>query len=266
MNSDMKAYTFLSFMTRAPIESRDFADKHLSIWGKYFPAIPATRFLDANEKQFLVSEFREQFYDEWAGVCTTWVGEKKRMYGSKDPACKSLHGTVRIYTKANGSSQTQYTAFMKEWAAVSVVDLATLVVFNEEVPEPERTLGAFYAVELPYGLPAVPWAACFGKPYIEMFSREKLDAAPFAVREWLSDDLVYCQLTENCFDYVNNHSSYLERQEAVMQILGRDCFRDAAHPSKRVRVPVFPGLDIPAPTAAIPFPPAIALSDSKREI
>ena len=188
------------------------------------------------------------------------------MDGVKSAVRSFRHGTLRIYTNAKVNEQAQYIEFMKEWAVVSEADLATLVVHPEEVPEPERTLGNFYAVQLPKGLPAVPWAACFGKPYIEMFSREKLNASPFAVREWLSDDLVYCQLTENCFDYVNNHSMYVERQEAVMQTLGRDCFRDAVSPNKRVRVPVFPGLEIPAPAPSIPFPPAIALSDSKREL
>jgi hypothetical protein len=252
-------------MTRASIESAVFADEHLRIWAAHFPAIAASMFLDAYEKRFLINDRKKQFYEEWAGCMTFWEGQKKRMRGSKFAVDTWTQGTLSIYTRAKLGDQVSYAGFMKDWAGISQVDLATFVVHPDEVPEPECTLGAFYAVELPKGLPAVPWAACFGKPYIEMFSREKLDAAPFAVREWLSDDLVYCQLTENCFDYVNNHSMYVDRQEAVMQALGRDCFRDAAHPNNRVRVPVFPGLQIPASVASVPFPPAIAMSDSKRE-
>lgn len=109
-------------------------------------------------KQFLQVNFENS--STMSGQAFVRLGGEKRMYGSKDPACKSH---IRNRADICQSQRLQLNAIqspsVKEWVAVSVVDLATLRYSRTKKRQSRSERLAPYAVELPYGLPAVPWVA-----------------------------------------------------------------------------------------------------------
>ena len=92
---------------------------------------------------------------------------------------------------------------------------------------------------MPLSLPGVPWAACYGKPYIDLFGKKKLLSLPIHVCKEIAPDLIYCQLTDRLLDAVDNLSLIDERRKPVYEILGRDAFFDPADEERQGRVPEF---------------------------
>jgi hypothetical protein len=88
-------------------------------------------------------------------------------------------------------------------------------------------------------LPPVPWAVCYGKPYLELFGKENLLSLPVQQAREVGPDLVFCQLTSRLLDAVENNELIQERREAVYQCLGRDAFFDPRDPDREGRVPHF---------------------------
>jgi hypothetical protein len=89
-------------------------------------------------------------------------------------------------------------------------------------------------------LPPVPWALCYGKPYVELFGKDNLLSLPLEETREVSPDLVYCQLTGRLLDAIENKELIRERREAVYKQLGRDAFFDPANPERQGRGPEFP--------------------------
>jgi hypothetical protein len=96
------------------------------------------------------------------------------------------------------------------------------------------------------GLPHLSWFTVFGRPYIEMFGRERIFSIPaFEVRE-ISEAAVRVQLTEDLEDSQKSWDNFARIRKECEEHLGLDAFRgDEEDPTRRAsRVPdFFPGCE-----------------------
>jgi hypothetical protein len=77
----------------------------------------------------------------------------------------------------------------------------------------------YEALNLHVRLPDILWVTLFGKPYIDLFGREKILSTPCYKVEEINHDLIWLQATENLFEPVPN-----EVKNAIKTHLGADAF------------------------------------------
>lgn len=91
---------------------------------------------------------------------------------------------------------------------------------GEETEEPYMYVTTH---ELRHWLPNLPWLAYFGKPYVELFSEEKLANAPVYRVEKIGEGYLL-QLTENISDMETDYESYRAKEQAVKAYLHPNAF------------------------------------------
>jgi hypothetical protein len=75
---------------------------------------------------------------------------------------------------------------------------------------------------------------------VEVFGKENILSLPIQKAREVGPDLVYCQLTSQLLDVVQNRGLVEERREAVYRRLGRAAFFDPQNPERQGPVPEFP--------------------------
>ncbi|NOU74269.1 hypothetical protein GC098_23215 [Paenibacillus sp. LMG 31458] len=112
-------------------------------------------------------------------------------------------------------SQTNFrTALELFKEIISITEPIRGIIVNENIP------GAFGEAEnLRVIHPELHWINLFGKPYIELFGRDKLLSAPCYHVEELNKDVIALQLTENPFEPIPE-----EDRRLVKQHLGEEAF------------------------------------------
>jgi hypothetical protein len=74
-------------------------------------------------------------------------------------------------------------------------------------------------IDLQIRHPEIQWMNFFGKPYIDLFGREKLLSAPCYKVELINDNVIALQATENVFEPIPN-----EVRTAIKKHLGENAF------------------------------------------
>ena len=74
--------------------------------------------------------------------------------------------------------------------------------------------------DLSIRLPEIPWGTIFGRPYIEMFGWEEIEAAPYASVEKWNSEHYFCKLTDD----ILNPLLPGELRKAVREHLGENAF------------------------------------------
>lgn len=110
------------------------------------------------------------------------------------------------------SRSTEYQSLIEQ--LVSAVDPVFGMIQNCETPHWDTPY------DLTLRLPDIPWGSFFGRPYIDMFGRDKLLRAPFHSVKELPSGHIFAQLTESIMD----PELPQERRAAVREWLGEDCF------------------------------------------
>jgi hypothetical protein len=73
-------------------------------------------------------------------------------------------------------------------------------------------------------IPDIYWGNVFGKPFIELFGRDRLMSAPaYSVRE-IGPDCIYLQLSPNIEDVVADYEAFDRAREIVKQHLNSNAF------------------------------------------
>lgn len=91
---------------------------------------------------------------------------------------------------------------------------------NEETKEPYMIVTTH---ELRHWLPNLPWLAYFGKPYVELFGKEKLANAPVYRVEEIGEGYLL-QLTEHIADMETDYPSYRANEQEVKAYLHPNAF------------------------------------------
>lgn len=132
--------------------------------------------------------------------------------------------------------------FLLEMSALLRADysfLHSLPREESEIRPDDEMICGVTALQLPNGLPGLPWGACYGKRYADFFGKERLLSLPVAETREIGPDLVYSQLTNRLLDAVENVLLIDERRRSVYEVLGRDAFFDPEHPERPGVAPEF---------------------------
>jgi len=79
--------------------------------------------------------------------------------------------------------------------------------------------GADLPLDLRRRLPDIPWVSIYGPPYVSLFGRERLLAAPFTRVDEVHPGYIWAQASDSAFDVVPD-----EAKNAIRMHLGDDAF------------------------------------------
>ncbi len=96
----------------------------------------------------------------------------------------------------------------------------------------------FAPLDLRLRHPELQWLNVFGKPYIELFGREKLLNTPCYKAYELSEDIIIIQLTESVFEDIPD-----EVRLKVKEYLGKDAFVELGKSSHNYKDGIAPNFD-----------------------
>jgi hypothetical protein len=211
-----------------------------SLLKKHIPKTCPKRFHKYENKHYpLNDEYLPQFW--WMGT-VFWGTKKPGIYGHT--FLGTAHEDTGIFHSfdADLASDAETTRFLIELSRALRSDYA-LVRVRDDDPKNTRPsdqmLGAALERQVELSLPGVPWAVCYGKPYVDLFGRDALLSLPIHKTAEIGPDLIYCQLTERLTDCVENPALIDEKREEVYRRLGRDAFFDPQDPERQGRVPPF---------------------------
>ena len=167
-----------------------------------------------------------------------WQRAAERESGRVSKGLPHLHGVILIRAQASLSEVESYVNFTKAESIALNADLAFIHVAYEDRPlrqdEPDYALRHVQStVQLRRGLPDLPWATVFGRPYVEMFGREKLLHTPGVEASEITGGSIYLQLSE--LPRMEARGDFERAREAAKVHLGMDAFSESGN----ARVPAF---------------------------
>jgi hypothetical protein len=197
-----------------------------------------TPFADVQSKKAKARLFAEY----WRGGVLSWSRRKPDIYGSASYGTDSEHtGILHTFDQRLATGE-ECRRFLSELMPKLEGDYAYVHV----IPSPgqkrnpiDKMLGGATALNIQSRLPGVPWAAWYGPPYVKLFGKKTLLSVPAHETSEIRPGIIYCQLTADLTDIDKNPGSVLERQEAMLDHLGRDAFFDPANRDRKGRVPAF---------------------------
>ncbi|QDU98047.1 hypothetical protein Pla8534_59080 [Lignipirellula cremea] len=216
-----------SFLTPANIRSSEIAksffesvntDLNGASLGKYGEVEPLSR----------------DFANDLDGACKLW---EQNLFWSETQRKGSgavLHGTSRRHTNLSFYFDTPapdgpaWIKFLTSVSHLLAVDYSSVHFFDKKSrTEEDEVLEGITSHDIQESLPTIAWAGCFGKPYVELIGKDDFESSGFVVVEPITESLIFCQLTSDPLDYIDNYETFRSRQDSVKSILGKDYFLGA---------------------------------------
>ncbi|WP_027621702.1 hypothetical protein [Acetivibrio clariflavus] len=119
--------------------------------------------------------------------------------------------SVNIEYVKNENNFNKFLNLCKE--LVCLIEPVYGKIVNESIP------GAFEPIDLEIRHPELHWMNFFGKPYIDLFGRDKLLSAPAYKVESIGDKVIAIQTTNNIFEPIPN-----DVREKIKRHLGENAF------------------------------------------
>jgi hypothetical protein len=143
----------------------------------------------------------------------------------------NTHAEVTMEIAEQEASSQELIKFTRGTARLAAADFGFIDVYTDEMNQfaLDSGLGGngcyFLTTHtLRNCLPMTFWANFFGRPYIELFGKEKLLQVPAHSIELISDDLIYIQLTENLSDIKNLPNEVNLARQRAQDFLGKEYF------------------------------------------
>lgn len=133
-------------------------------------------------------------------------------FGSAHPR-RPFHTSVWLEGRLEILDNERLTHFVREFSKAFQPDVSLIHIFPKTGHgnrQPIFNLSTFVMRE---SLPNLYWVTVFGRPYINLFGKERLLSTPAAVVREIAEDVVYMQLTEHLMD----NRKQAERVEVVRQ-------------------------------------------------
>jgi len=160
-----------------------------------------------------------------------WRGKPSSVWGGAYIGFHQVHDSVVLRLPASALDVATLRHLWRVMDHAFGVDLAFIHVRTEvdttDVEHYKEHLMPFQTLNthhLRQGLPDFPWAMLFGRPYVELFGRERLLQTSAARVEAIGDG-VYIQLTDDPTDVAKKREEYLAVQQATKAYLNSNAFR-----------------------------------------
>lgn len=222
---------FFCFLTQEPIQNQRIGKSFFRLiqdelngasLGKYGATEPLSQsFKDGIDG---ACEFWEQ------GKIFFWTDRRTKGFGSIFHRTSRKHSNVKIYFDAPSPDSEAWVRFLRSVSSLLTVDFSSLHISDKCRTDEDEVYEGIKSYDLKVALPTVAWASCFGKPYLELIGRERFQLAGFEVLESVDEELFFCQLTADPFDYINNYDSFRSRQDDVKSKFGLEYFLGASQP------------------------------------
>src|SRR5262249_50761818 len=207
------------------ITSQEYSRAFFDLMAKWIPnSLP--KVCGATEPlRVRFAEAKDIAYQQWAEVFS-WENPKHETWGMVLHN-KDKHTTVKHMFQVDDLAPESWIEFLKEVSVLFQVDFSCAHVCGKEEPEREDgKLRGIVSHDLHASLPSVPWVGCFGRPYIKMFGKKKLMAAPFASVVRLANDLVLCLLVDDPIQCIERPKEYRAKRAKIKAVLGMQYFFD----------------------------------------
>lgn len=231
----------LNWLTAADITSEDVAEQFFASMKENIPDHVPSVCGDVDPLSVPVTDTR-RLRSLWPDNLD-WHGRKGKVKGDVGIDGGVRHGKfwhtwIIHWYKAMLPIREDVIGFLREASELFKIDYSYVHVFGESKPDPEDyLLEGLVSHELQASLPTIPWACCFGPPYLTMIGRDRIASAPFWKVEDIGSELLLCQAVQNpseCLD-----PEFNARREAIKAGIGLEYFFDPVHPRKKAVVPQF---------------------------
>ncbi len=226
-------------------ESKDRKEPALfmSLMRQYIPkACPMTFHKTEGEDYSFTEENLSLFEKFWWDGILFWDSKGSRAHG--DAFCGTEHKLTTISHVFDYGLEDSNACkeFLKKISEILSLQYSFVHIFPEEESEilsRDFRLAEASSRHLWQCLPGVPWAACYGAIYVDMFGKENLLALPIHETKQIKSDMVYCQLTLDFTDIIQQPLLIEKTQNIVYDKLGKDAFFDPDSPDEDGRIPSF---------------------------
>lgn len=152
------------------------------------------------------------------------------------------HSGLKLDVIEYGKEAEATLNFFKECCRYVEADFASMHLMTENEVELGKANGTFsfnnvqrtkymHSVTtfmLEKYIPDLYWGTVLGRPYVELFGRERILSSPAAQVEELTDGVFYLQLTDDIRDLETRFDHVEAVRQSIKEHLGRDAFFDEA--------------------------------------
>jgi hypothetical protein len=158
-----------------------------------------------------------------------------------------LHDSIILSGKSTKVGLTNAVDWLIDIACLFEADFSYIHLFTQqeftqrdyELVHPYRS--GVVTHQLRKYLPDLAWGTVFGPPYLRLFSRDVLLAAPAYLVKELSEDRIYLQLSPSLTDLQTDYDRVDRIREATKDHLGRDAFLDMSYGQMQIVNTPLPG-------------------------
>jgi hypothetical protein len=209
---------------------------------RYIPPTYPKRFYTADDVHFPFDETSfHQFVELWWKGFVFWDSVDSHVAGNAFLGNKHQHTNIVHTFPASMASDADCSDCLIGLAKTLQADYAFFHAYpvDQAIREADKPVCGVIPWDLRLSLPGIPWAACYGRAYVELFGKDNLLSLPIKETKEIGDSMVFCKLTERLLDIVEDTSLIDECREAVYEYLGRDAFLDPDERERQGRVPEF---------------------------
>ncbi len=258
------------------VSPRDLVDKQegraiFELLGRTAPNLVPDRYnlVEPINKPFTLDNL-DAIMEEWDRGFL-WKRKKPKSNGSAWLAISNrpVHSWITFGIDQYIKEIEPTVAAFRELCAHVEADFASLQLVTERDVERGKANGTFsfnnvqhtsyshfvFTFQLQKNIPDLYWGTVLGRPYVELFGRDRILSAPAAIVEELAENIFYLQLTDDIRDLETRFDEVEAVRQAIKEHLGSDAFFDETlGPDHTYRVPFFPlnGRNTGEPPAPVP--------------
>jgi hypothetical protein len=247
----------LEVLTPLPLTQREDGQTVLDLWQTFIPELlpdffgnwePIDRVFNRQKLDAALDQWKWPFLaikKKPAVDASIWM---------RKSALQKLHAILIFRFEPKSAAPSQLLEFLKATSIGLKADFGCLHLFNETEFQRGRSNKTVRALDkqgkklsfllasqdLRRRIPELYWATVLGAPYLQMFGKDRVLAAPAYSTVSLSSEAVLLQMTENLIDLEERFDRFDEVRSRVKTWLGQDAFFDMRNEaSKSYRVPAF---------------------------
>lgn len=224
-----------NWLTACDIAAEQMADEFIALMAAYIPGhVPSVcgiveplsvPLYDTNQVRSL---WQQSFF---------WRRAKGNVSGDVAHG-RYWHSTVHHQYDVTLPVNEDPVGLLREASRLFQVDYSCVHLIGDEVLSPEdKLMEGIVSKDLQTSLATIPWACCFGPPYVKMITRTRICSAPFWKVEAIDSERLCCESVQDASECVT--PEFKEKREAIKNRLGVEYFADTTNSQATAVVPAF---------------------------